>query len=49
MKMLSLLYHILPLLGIAVAINMINLPYAITIYCVFTLILIIAWELFRVY
>lgn len=49
MKMLSLLYHFLPLLGIAVAINMINLPYAILIYCAFTLILIIAWELLRVY
>ncbi len=49
MKMLSLLYHLLPLLGIAVAVSMINLPYASLIYCGLTLILIIVWEFFRVY
>ncbi|MEN6624490.1 MAG: PTS sugar transporter subunit IIC [Smithella sp.] len=49
MKMLALLYHFLPLLGIAVAVNTINLPYSILIYCAFTLILIIVWEFFRVY
>lgn len=49
MRMLSLLYHFIPLLGIAVAINAIKLPYAAPIFCAVTLILTIAWELLHVF
>ena len=48
-KMLSLIYYFLPLLGIAVAINMIKLRGALPVFCAIFLILAVAWELFHVF
>lgn len=48
-KMLSFIYYFLPLLGIAVAINMIKLRGALPVFCAVFLILAVAWELFHVF
>lgn len=48
LKMLNLLYYFLPLLGIAVAVNMINIPHATLFYFAFVLILTVVVEFLRV-
>ncbi|MGV8059730.1 MAG: PTS sugar transporter subunit IIC [Smithellaceae bacterium] len=45
-KMLSLVYFFLPLLGIAVAINTVKLRGAVPVFCAILLIMVVAWEFF---
>jgi PTS system mannose-specific IIC component len=45
---LSFTYYFLPLLGIAVAINMLKLQRAIPIFCAIFLVVAVLWELFHV-
>lgn len=49
LKMLSLVYCFLPLLGIAVALNTIKRRGAIPVFCAVLLIMAVAWEFFHVF
>jgi PTS system mannose-specific IIC component len=49
MKMLSLIYYLLPLLGIAVAVNTIKLRGAVPVFCAIFLIVTVTWNFLHGY
>jgi PTS system mannose-specific IIC component len=48
-KMLTMIYYFLPILGIAVALNTIKLRGAIPVFCAIFLIIAVALEFFHVF